>query len=112
MFGAGCLWGLRRKMKIILVGCRTLIVVGGSKDLMRADVDWPTLSECEDREMDIVAVAAGERVALDRHMRMVAAHFEVDTVLLEGESLLLWVSKMEFLGSCSLPGGAPLGPGV
>ena len=42
---------------------------------------------CEDRDLDIVVDAVGVRV-LERHMKMVAVHFEADTVALGCESLI------------------------
>lgn len=54
-------------------------------DLTRADAGCLMVFDCGDPEVDIV-VAAG-MVVLDRHMRTVAVHFEVDTVALECESL-------------------------
>ena len=69
-FGAECRWGLRRRMRIVLVGCRTLIVVDGNRDLMMAGAECLTLSGCESPELDTVVVvaAAAEEVVLDRHM--------------------------------------------
>lgn len=88
MSAAGYLWGLRTRMRIILVDCRKLIAVGENRDLMRADAGCLTVSDYEGPEMDIV-VAAAEMVVLDRHMRTAAAHFEVDIVALECEGLSL-----------------------
>ena len=87
MSAAECLSGLHTRMRIILVGCRTLIAVDASRDRMRAGAGCLTVPDCEDREVGIVAAAAAEMVVLDRHMRTVAVHFEVDTVALECESL-------------------------
>ena len=67
MVGAGCPWGLHRRMRIILAGCRTLIVVDGSRDLMMAGADYLTVSGCESPEVDTV-VAAAENLLPDRHM--------------------------------------------
>lgn len=93
MSAAEYLWGLHTRMRIVLVGCRTSIAVGESRDLMRAGAGYLTVSGCEDPEVDIVVVvvvvAAAETVVLGRHMRKVAAHFEVDTVALVRESLSL-----------------------
>ena len=86
--GAEFLWGLRRKMRRVLAGCHTLIVGGANSGLMRADRGCWMVFDREDPELNIV-VAAAEMVALDRHMERVAAHFEVDTVALGCESLLL-----------------------
>ena len=58
MFGAECRWGLRRRMRITLAGCRTLIAVDGSRGLMMAGGECPTLSGCESPEVDTVAAAA------------------------------------------------------
>ena len=97
MFGVGCLWGLRRRKRIVLVGYRKLIVVGESMGLMRADVGHLRVSGCADREMNtVVVVAATETVVLDRYMRMVVVHFEVDTVALECGSLS-WSVKRRML---------------
>ena len=68
MFGAECPWGLRTRMKIILAGCRTLIVVDASRDLMMAGAECLTVSGCESPERDTVAAAAAEKSVLDRHM--------------------------------------------
>lgn len=110
MIGAEYLWGLRRRMRRVLAGCRRLIVGGGNRDLMRAGLgDWMEF-DCEGRESDTVLVAAGILV-LGRHTRTVAAHFEADTGALGCESL--WVSvKSRSSKKWILPGGAPLGPGV
>lgn len=90
MSAAECLWGLHTRMRIVLVGCRTLIAVDESRDLMRAGAGCLTVTGCEDPELDIVvAAAAAETVVLGLHMRKVAAHFEVDTVALVCESLFL-----------------------
>lgn len=58
-------------------------------DLTRADAGCLMVFDCGDPEVDIVVVAAAAAgmVVLDRHMRTVAVHFEVDTVALECESL-------------------------
>ena len=88
MLGVGCLWGLRRRRKIVLAGYHTLIAVGGSTDLMTAGAGYLTVSGCEDREVDIVGVAA-EMVVPDRHMKRVVVHFVEDTVVLECENLSL-----------------------
>ena len=88
MSGAGYLWGLHTRMRIILVGYRRLIAVGGNRDLLRGDAGCLMVSDYEDPEVDIV-VAAAEIVVLDRHMRTAAAHFEVDIAALECESLSL-----------------------
>lgn len=91
MSAAECLWGLHTRMRIVLVGCRTLIAVGESRGLMKAGAGCLTVSGCEDPEEDIVAAAAAaaETVVLGLHMKKVAAHFEVDTVALVCESLSL-----------------------
>ena len=89
MSGAGYLWGLRTRMRTILVGGRKLIAVGGNRDLMRADAEYLTVSDYEDPEVDIVVAAAAEMVVLDRRMRTAAAHFEVDIVALDCEDLSL-----------------------
>ena len=117
----GYRWGSRRKMRIILAGYRTLIAVGGSRGLMRVDVGYLTVSCCEGHEVSIAAVAvavavvvvvvAAETMKFDRHMKMVAAHFEVDTEALECESLPSLV-KVKSSAEWVIPGGAPLGPGV
>ena len=60
MIGAGCRSGLRRRMRIIPVGCRMLIAVGGSRDLMRVDAGCLTVSDCEDLEVDTVVAAAAD----------------------------------------------------
>ena len=88
MIGADCLSGLHRKMRRVLAGCRRLIVGGANRDLMTADPGYWMVFGREDREMHIVVAAAG-MVLLDCHMKMVAAHFEVDTVALGYESLSL-----------------------
>ena len=46
------------------------------------------VSGCENRDLGIVVDAIGVLV-LERHMKMVAVHFEADTVALGCESLLL-----------------------
>ena len=71
MFAVECGWGLRRRMRIILAGCRTLIVVDGSRDPMMAGAECPTISGCESPELDtvvVVVVAAAENLVPDRHM--------------------------------------------
>lgn len=90
MIEAGYLWGLRRKMRRVLVGCRRLIVGGGNRDLMMADLGYRMVFGCENPGLDTVVAAAG-MVVLGRHIRTVAAHFEVDTVALACESLSLLV---------------------
>lgn len=67
MSAAECPWGLHTRMRIVLVGCRTLIAVDESKDLMRAGAGCLTVSDCEGPEADIV-VAAAETVVLGLHM--------------------------------------------
>lgn len=88
MIGAGCLWGLRRKMRRALADCRRLIVGGGNRDLMRVDPGYRMVFGCEDRELDIVIAVAG-MVVLDRHMKTVGAHSELDTAALGCVSLSL-----------------------
>lgn len=88
MLVAGCLWGLRRKMRRVLADCRRLIVGGGNRGLMRAGPDYRMVFGCENRELDIVIAAVGTAV-LERHMKTVAARFGVDTVALACESLSL-----------------------
>ena len=69
MFAAECPWGLRRRMRIILAGCRTLIVVDGNRDLMMAGAECLTVSGCGSPEVDtVVAAAAAEKLVPDRHM--------------------------------------------
>ena len=71
MFGAERRWGLRRRMRIILAGCRTSIVVDGSRDLMMVGAECLTVSGCESLEVDtvvVVAAAADEKLVPDRHM--------------------------------------------
>ena len=43
---------------------------------------------CENRDLDIAVDAIGV-LELERHMKLVAVHFEADTVALGCESLLL-----------------------
>lgn len=88
MIGAGCLWGLRRKMRKALADCHRLIVGGGNRGLRRAGPGYRMVFDCEDPELDIVLAAAG-MVVLDQHMKKVGVHFEVETVALECESLSL-----------------------
>lgn len=88
MIGAECLWGLRRKMRRVLADCRTWIVGGGNRNLMGAGPGYQMLFGYEDCELDIVLAAAG-MVVLDRHMKMVAARFELGTAALGCESLWL-----------------------
>ena len=72
------------------MGYRTLIAVGESKDLMTADAGCLMVFCCEDPEVGmLVAAAVAEMAVLDQHMKMVVAHFELDTVALECESLSL-----------------------
>ena len=46
------------------------------------------ISGCENRDLDIVVDAVGV-LELERHMKMVAVHFEADTVAWGCESLLV-----------------------
>ncbi len=46
MLAVGCLWGLRRRMKRVLVGYHMLIAVGGSTDLMTAAAGYLTVPGC------------------------------------------------------------------
>ena len=76
MSAVECRWGLRRRMRIILAGCRTWIVVDGSRDPMMAAAECLTVSGCENPELDTVVVvavaaaaaAAAEKLVPDRHM--------------------------------------------
>lgn len=99
MIEVGCLWDLHRRMRTVLVGCRMLIAVDGSRDLMKVDAGYQTVSGCEHHEMDVV-VAAGMGV-LAHHMRTVVAHFEADIVALGCESLSSLV-RSRILGAMDL----------
>lgn len=86
MTGVGYLWGLRRKTMRVLAGYRMWIVGGGNRDLMRADLGYRKVFGYAHREVDTVVAAAG-MVVVDRRMKMVEAHFEVDTAALGCENL-------------------------